>query len=144
MGLKCSNSINYSIVNIDFKSLLEIYHSRSGRRASSLTDAFPIIDFGASWIIRRCSLPPVARINYLMSIAMLFVKNGCCVDIICDGETRYHMKISTTKRTADFYRQSVDYQYAKCKLLSLTRDLNTKYFCTNEREDMLKEKDLLR
>ena len=116
MGLKCGNTINFGINNIDFKCLLTIVKFRVSRRSSNI-DVRPVIDIDASWVIRRfCSYPLSMRLNYLMSMCMLFILDGCCVYIICDGEHRCHTKRATTKRTADLHRQSLNYHSSKCKL----------------------------
>ena len=140
MGLKCNSSINYSISScFDWKCLLCIAKLRSHWRASSLRDTCPIINFDASWVILPCSFLPLVRIDHLMSIFMLFVKNGCCKYCLWWGDLVSY-KRSTTKRTTEFHRQFVYYRYAKCKLSSLSGDLNTKYLSSNNRKELLKEK----
>ena len=84
MGLKCGNSINYSINDIDFKSLMTIAKFRTTRRTALNGDTTPVIDIDASWVIRRFSSSPlVMQINYLMSMCVLFISEGCRVVIIC-------------------------------------------------------------
>ena len=99
---------------------------RTTRRTALNGDTTPVIDINTSWVIRRFSSSPlVMRINYLMSMCVLFISEGCRVVIICDGEKIVHTKRSTTKRTADLHRELLHYHSSKCKLSCNFRRLNS-------------------
>ena len=127
MGIKAGHTINYIINDLSLNDLIEIAKSR--RKVSCDVDASllsgpPVIDIDASWIVRRyMNVSDDCRINYLMKLCLLLLKEGCCVNIVCDGDKRHHTKRSTTKRLVDCYRNKMDYHLMKCKLSSLVDDV---------------------
>ena len=126
MGLKCGNSINYSLINLNMDQLMRLARYRMDRRASSSSgNRLPVIDMDASWIIRRCNLQPSMRLNYLFGMCLAFISEGCCITIICDGDVRHHTKRSTTKRTADLHQESIEFHHLKCILSCLTKRIMT-------------------
>ena len=128
MGIKCGHSINYTITNLRLNDIITITKFRLfERRSFSLNNdelsSFPVVDIDASWVIRRIGNTSVAfRVTYLLQLCCLLIKNGCCVNIVCDGDRRHHSKRSTTKREVDCYRNRVDYHFLKCKLSCLPID----------------------
>ena len=120
MGLKCGNVVNYLINDLSFIDLIWIVESRKQRRfqCSSNIIVRPMIDIDASWLIRRCvNMSFDQRVNSLIRLCLLFINNGCCVCIICDGPVRHHTKRSTTKRLVDCYRNKIDFRLKKFLIL---------------------------
>jgi hypothetical protein len=65
------------------------------------------------------------RVNNLMRLCLIFVRNCCRINIVFDGTKRHHSKRSTIKRTVDCYRNKVDYHVAKCLLSTLNERYKT-------------------
>ena len=141
MGLKCGNSINYTINDVTLRQLISIAKVRMNRRVQPTS---PIIDVDASWIIRRChDRLPIVRINYLLGICLCLILEGCSVTIVCDGESRHHTKRSTTHRSANYHRNSLEFHFLKYKLSFVSKSIRRGNLTAEERNNLLVEKDVL-
>ena len=76
-------------------------------------------------------------------ICLCLLLEGCAVTIVCDGEFRHHTKRSTTKRTADHHRNSLEFHYLKCKLSSVSKSLRNGNISMEEKNNLQNERDIL-
>jgi hypothetical protein len=119
MGLKSGHTTSYTIDSLDFDTILTLIRNRQLRRAGE--NGGPVVDVDVSWVVRRCSstMSYDMRVTTLMRLALLFLKNGCRVNLIFDGEQRHHTKRATTKRKVDALKNRIDCQVLKCQLSNI-------------------------
>ena len=120
MGLKSGHTTSYVIDKLDFRTILSLITHRQLRRAGE--NGGPVVDVDVSWVVRRCctSMSYEMRVTMLMQLALLFIKNGCRVNLVFDGTQRHHTKHATSKRKIELLKNKVDCQVLKCQLSMMT------------------------
>jgi hypothetical protein len=138
MGLKSGHETNFSIDKLKIDNILVILQHRKLRRPSE-HHLGPVVDIDASWVVRRaCNLSYDMRVMSLMRLSVLFMKKGCRVNIIFDGNKRHHSKKSTIKRAVDCYRNKIDHHVLKFDLSRMYEEINTTD--TEEQKQLLMKK----
>jgi hypothetical protein len=123
MGLTSGHTTNFVIENLTLDAIISLAkHRKLFRRLHE--HGVPVVDIDASWVIRKhTNISFDMRITQLMRLSMVFIKNGCRVNIVFDGINRHHSKRSTTKRYVDGNRSKIEYQVGRGTLSTLNAEL---------------------
>ena len=125
MGVKNGHALLYSIKNLSFSDICVIsrYRNTLCYIKNKSRNSKTIIDIDASWLAFQANKSSTPA-QFVVSICLLFAREGFEVVVVCDGKTRHHSKRSTIGRSFTNHSNKIELFWMRCIYKALVDKAN--------------------